>query len=169
MTFISEKRCLAPLRGCHSRIITDQAIDTFSSLKIKYVKSQKSREHFAVVLNVLSPSKSLNSKYQVVFAKTFNETEFCFVLNFWKNHLIFRLKIFTGFLLLIFCDFTHFIFNKLQTVSIARSVMVGLCHPVKVWFYTIVTRLLIHVTNISCTRHLHRLSCLADDYSGSLG
>ena len=32
---------------------------------------------------------------------------------------------------LIFCDFTHFIFNKLVTVAITRSVMMRLLHPLK--------------------------------------
>ena len=43
--------------------------------------------------------------------------------------MIERSKLYSN-VLLIFCDSTYFIFNKLQTVSIARSVMVGLCHPV---------------------------------------
>ena len=45
-----------------------------------------------VLLNVLSSIKSLKSKYQKVFSKTLNETEFCFVQSSCKNHLIFRLQ-----------------------------------------------------------------------------
>ena len=39
-----------------------------------------------MVMNVLSSSKSLKSKYQMVFAKTLNETEFCFVEHIWKMY-----------------------------------------------------------------------------------
>ena len=77
------------LTGWHSPTITDRAIDTVSCLL-------KSREHPSVILKVLSPSKSLKSKYLVIFAKTLNEAEFCFVQSFCKNHMIFRLKNFTG-------------------------------------------------------------------------
>ena len=50
---------------------------------------KQSRAHCSVILKVLSSSKNLKSKYQVVFAKTLNETEFCFVQIFCKNHLIY--------------------------------------------------------------------------------
>ena len=67
------------LTGWHSPTITDRAIRTVSSLlKIKYVESQKTREHPSAVLNVLPPSERLKWKYDVDFAKTLNETEFSF-------------------------------------------------------------------------------------------
>ena len=46
---------------------------------------KKSRVHCSAVLNVLSSSKSLKSKYQMGFAKTLTETEFCFCQSFCKN------------------------------------------------------------------------------------
>ena len=77
----------------------------------------------------------------MVFAKTLNKTKFSFIQSFCKNHQIFRLQNFYWMIerskphsnvLLIFCDSMYFIFNKLETMSIARSVMVGLCYPGKI-------------------------------------
>ena len=45
---------------------------------------------------------------------------------------------------LIFCDFTYFIFNKLETVSIARSVMMRLWHPLKLSLAQTINFLFLH-------------------------
>ena len=74
------------LRESHSHIITDWAIGTVSSLlKIKNVESQKIKRTPFCGFERSSPSKSLKSKYQVVFAKTLNKTKFGFVQNFCKK------------------------------------------------------------------------------------
>ena len=62
------------LTGWHIPTITDRAMDTVSSLfKIINVESQKIKR---TPFYGFERSSSLKSTYQVVFAKTLNETEF---------------------------------------------------------------------------------------------
>ena len=99
------------LTGWHSPTITDRTINTVSSLlKIKYVESQKNFERN----RILFCSKFLQKPLDISTS------------NFYW--VIVRSKLQKG-VLLIFCDSTYLIFNKLETVLIARSVMIRLWHP----------------------------------------
>ena len=119
----------------HSPTIADRAIDTvLSLLKIKYVESQKIKS--TLLCGFYHPVKvwSRNIKW---FLQKLKEIEFCFVQIFCKMidistsnfyWMIERSKPQSN-VFLLFCDYSYFIFNRFETVSIAQSVMVRLWHP----------------------------------------